>query len=46
MRAEGGAAGFARIAAELIRATFGGEAAGRRGRAKTLRRESRSPGTS
>ena len=25
MRADGGAAGFARIAAELIRATFGGE---------------------
>ena len=25
MRTEGGAAGFAKIAAELIRATFGGE---------------------
>lgn len=53
MRTEGGAAGFATIAAELIRATFGGdeseEGAARADEnppaATPMRRESRSPGT-
>jgi hypothetical protein len=45
MRAEGGAAGFARIAAELISVTFGGESAGGRETANPPP-ESRSLGTS
>jgi hypothetical protein len=45
MRAEGGAAGFARIAAELISVTFGGESAGGRETANPSSAD-RSPGTS
>jgi Phage tail tube protein, GTA-gp10 len=52
MRAEGGAAGFATIAAELIRVTFGGEGAGNEGGGNEGGEEreganppSRSPGT-
>jgi hypothetical protein len=44
MRAEGGAAGFARIAAELIRVTFGGE--GGEEREGENPPQSRSPGMS
>ncbi len=45
MRAEGGAAGFARIAAELIRVTFGGDAGGEEREGGNPPAASRSPGT-
>jgi hypothetical protein len=45
MRTEGGAAGFARIAAELIRITFGGEG-GEEREGENPPQPSRSPGTS
>ena len=45
MRAEGGGAGFARIAAELIQATFGGESGEGRESANPSSAD-RSPGTS
>jgi hypothetical protein len=45
MRTEGGAAGFARIAAELIRITFGGEG-GEEREHENPPQPSRSPGTS
>ena len=46
MRAEGGVAGFARIAAELIKATFGGEGEEEREGARPPREEERPAGLS
>lgn len=45
MRTDGGAAGFARIAAELIRVTFGGDAGAEEREGQNPPPQSQSPGT-